>query len=175
MERVPTQLQLLGTRGQFGINRKVHPTGQLHSRMSSRQQDVFMTVTNKDCKDLYVENTASHFRVCLDEYVDWTDTHTSCALLGISCTTQDVGNQSRDIYICCNLVTEQRVGKMKQSLLRRCLVRRDKYQFEEFAHPYYIPLKSIRGNYLEIYIKGDDGEAVSFLKGLTTCTLHFRK
>lgn len=134
-----------------------------------------MTVSNKDCKDLYVENAASRFRVCLDEYVDWSDTHRTCALVAMSCTTQNVGNQSRDIYICCNLVTEQRVGKHKECLLRRCVVRRDKYQFEEFANPYYIPLKSLRGNYLEIYIKGDDGQDVSFLKGLTLCTLHIRK
>ena len=143
--------------------------------MSARQQDVFMTITNKDCKDLYEENTSSRFKVCLEKYQDWSETHRTCALLAISCTTQNVGNQSRDIYICCNLVTEQRVGKTKECLLRRCLMRRDKYQFEEFTYPYYIPLKPLRGNYLEIYIKGDDGEEVSFLKGLTTCTLHLKE
>ena len=143
--------------------------------MSSRQGDLFMTVSNKDCKDLHPSNTASHFKVCLDDYMDFTDTHSSCALLDISLTTQGVGNQGRDIYICTNVVSEQRVGNRKESLLRLTSVRRDKYQRETFVYPYYIPLKPIRGNTLEIYIRGDDGEMVSFLKGTTTCTLHFRK
>ena len=143
--------------------------------MATRPGDIFMTVSNKDSHNVFTSNTASHFKVCLDEYVDYTDYYRSCALLDLSLTTHGVASQPRDIYVCSNLVVEQRVGQRKEALLRRTLVRRDQYQMEKFTRPYYIPLKPIRGNTLEIYIRGEDGEEVSFLRGTTTCTLHLRR
>ena len=145
------------------------------SRMPKVKGDLFMVVSNEDCQDLYTDNTASRFKVSLDEYIDFTDTHSTCALLDIGLTTQHIGNQNRNIYICTNVVAEQRVGVRQESILRMTSVHHDKFQKEKFLYPYYMPLKPIRGNYLEIYIRDERGADASFLKGTTTCTLHFRK
>ena len=139
------------------------------------QADLFITLSNRDCKHLYGDNSASRFKVCLDDYIDFADHYRSCALLDFACTTQDIGNQVRNVYIYCNVTAEQRVGGRWESLLRYTTVRRNRYQLEQFAHPYYIPLKSIRGNYLEIYIRDENGQEVSFLKGTTRCTLHLKQ
>ena len=142
--------------------------------MDSRQQDLFMTVSNRHCQSLYPNNSPGHFKICLDEYIDLSDYYTTCALLDISLTTDDI-KQVRNIYICSNVAAEQYLGNKLEPLMRYTVVARNRYQMEKFAHPYYIPLKPIRCNYLEIYIKDEDGDIVSFLKNTTTCTLHFKK
>ena len=143
--------------------------------MSFATGDLFMTVSNKHCRQLYPDNNSSHYKIHLDEYTDFSDNYSTCALVDIAFTTRDVDLESRNIYVTLNVVAEQVVGTRKESLLRYTTVRRNRAQMEKFSYPYYIPLKPMRGNYLEIYIKDDLGHPVSFLKSTTTCTLHFRQ
>ena len=46
---------------------------------------------------------------------------------------------------------------------------------EKFILPYYIPVKPIKTNILEVYIKDENGKEVSFFKKATMCTFHFGK
>ena len=46
---------------------------------------------------------------------------------------------------------------------------------EKFSPPYYLPVKPIKPNMLEVYIRDADGKEPSFLKKTTTCTFHFKK
>ena len=48
-------------------------------------------------------------------------------------------------------------------------------EMEKFTLPYCIPVKPIKTNILEVYIKDKNGKEVSFLRKTTMCTFHFRK
>ena len=138
------------------------------------EDDMFIVISSQHSKHYFPNNSPSHFRVCLDQFIDFKDAH-QCALMDFTCTTANFESPLLNIYIYFNLVSEQPVGGSRESLVRHTTVRRGQLQMEKFTLPYYLPVKPIRTNTLEVYIRDKDGKQASFLKKTTTCTFHFRK
>ena len=82
---------------------------------------------------------------------------------------------AKSVFIYFNMTSEQLIGGSTDSLMRHTTVQRGRLKMEKFILPYYIPVKPIKTNILEVYIKDENGKEVSFLKKATTCTFHFRK
>ena len=78
------------------------------------------------------------------------------------------------VYSCTLMTSEQPIGGSTDSLMRHTTVQRCRLEMEKFILPYYIPVKPIKTNILEVCIKDENGKEVSFLKKATTCTFHFR-
>ena len=145
-------------------------------------RNLYLHVTSEQSSDYYPDNTASHFRVELDQYFDFSDWE-SLALVDFSCKTgkfldkkEGVGEEElREIYIYCNFTKEQLVAGTRRSLLRYTAVKHDSFQLEQFQTPLYFDCKPIRSNTLEIIIKGADGKPALFLEEVTKCTFHLKK
>ena len=73
------------------------------------------------------------------------------------------------------MTSEQPIGGSTDSLVRHTTVRSGCLKMEKFILLYYIPVKPIKTNILEVYIKDENGKEVSFLKKAMMCTFHFRK
>ena len=138
------------------------------------EDDMYIVVSNQHSKHYFPNNSPSHFRVCLDQYIDFKHVH-KCAMVDFACTTANFETPLQPIYIYFNLVSEQLIGGSRNSLVRYTTVRHGQLQMEKFSPPYYLPVKPIEINLLEVYIRDGDGKEPSFLKKMTTCTFHFRK
>ena len=108
-------------------------------------------------------------------WINFTDDAYECALVDFSCTTTNFQSPLEEIYICLNIVSEQLIGGSRRRLVRRTTVKCARYQMEKFQLPFYVPIKPVASNMLEVYIKGADGKEISFLKNITTCTFHLRR
>ena len=82
---------------------------------------------------------------------------------------------AKSVFIYFNMTSEQPIGGSTDSLMRHTTVQHGHLEMEKFILPYYIPVKPIKTNILEVYIKDENGKEVSFLKKAMTCTFHFRK
>ena len=95
--------------------------------------------------------------------------------MDFTCSTTKFETPAKSVFIYFNMTSEQPIGGITDSLVRHATVRHGYLKMEKFILPYYIPVKSIKTNILEVYIKDEKGKEVSFLKKATTCTFHFRK
>ena len=95
--------------------------------------------------------------------------------MDFTCSTTKFETPAKSVFIYFNMTSEQLIGGSTDSLMRHTTVRRGCLEMEKFILPYYIPVKLIKTNILEVYIKDENGKEVSFLKKTTTCTFHFRK
>ena len=123
-------------------------------------------------------NTPSHFRIGLPNHIDFTGGDYECALMEFTCSTKNFPNNMplTEIYICMNVIGEHITDANRGcNLLRYVVIKWGKFQNTIFPVPYYVRVKTVRTNMLEVYIKDDEGAEVSFLEGKTTCTLHFRR
>ena len=136
--------------------------------------DMYITVSNISVVDQFTNNTPYNFKVLLDQYLDFNSNY-ECALVDFTCSTARNPIKFKHIYIYFNMVEEQPVGGGRQSLIRHTLVQANKLQMEAFAVPYYMPVKQMKTNILEINIKDEYGADASFLRKTTTCTFHVRK
>ena len=58
------------------------------------------------------------------------------------------------------MTSEQPIGGSTDSLVRRTTVQRGHLEMEKFILPYYIPVKPIKTNILEVYIKDKNGSFI---------------
>ena len=79
------------------------------------------------------------------------------------------------VYLYTSMTSEQLIGGSTDSLVRYTTVQRSHLKMEKIILPYYIPVKPIKTNILEVYIKDENGKEVSFLKKAMMCTFHFRE
>ena len=94
----------------------------------------------------------------------------------ISCAQlKNFDDDLRDIYIYFDICTEQLIGGSRGSLVRFTTVDKGQCQMEKFNYPYYVNVKPMNTNQLEVYIKDRNGKDASFLTETTTCTFHLRK
>ena len=112
--------------------------------------------------------------MCLEYYIDLEHPY-ECALMDFTCSTTKFETPAKSVFIYFNMTSEQLIGGSTDSLMRHTTVRRGHLKMEKFILPYYIPVKPIKTNILEVYIKDENGKEVSFLKKTMTCTFHFRK
>ena len=134
----------------------------------------YIVISSKHSKDYFPNNRPSHFRVCLEHYIDFEHPY-ECALMDFTCSTTKFETLAKSVFIYFNMTSEQPIGGSTDSLMRHTTVRRGHLKMEKFILPYYIPVKPIKTNILEAYIKDKNGKEVSFLKKTMTCTFHFRK
>ena len=138
------------------------------------EHEKYIVISSKHSKDYFPNNRPSHFRVCLEHYIDFEHPY-ECALMDFTCSTTKFENPAKSVFIYFNMTSEQPIGGITDSLVRHTTVRCGHLEMEKFILPYYIPVKPIKTNILEMYIKDENGKEVSFLKKATTCTFHFRK
>ena len=88
----------------------------------------------------------------------------------------DLQRGFHSLYIYCNLCTPQFVGDAYVPLLR--IVdnkgKPGEIVMTDIEHPHYVPLSVKSFNTIEINIKNDANEFVSFTSGKVMCKLHFR-
>ena len=89
----------------------------------------------------------------------------------------DIEDGLHDLYIYCDIVKAQYVGNALVPLLRIAPVEGVDGQriSKSFLHPQYIPVDRKVFETIEINIKRDTGESVSFEFGKVLLTLHFRQ
>ena len=119
------------------------------------EEDFYCLLSNTKSADIFEDNSAHHFRVALPQYLQFTRGIYECALMDFSCTTQNFPDKvpMREIYICVNITSEPITGGDHEcNLLRYTTVKRARFQMETFSVPYYIRVKPMRTNILELYI-----------------------
>ena len=81
------------------------------------------------------------------------------------------------MYVYCNVVDSQIVGDTFAPLLRTVAVsgERGSVITSTFDRPHYVPVSTDEVGMLEINIKDDTGEDVSFQFGKVIVKLHFRQ
>ena len=89
----------------------------------------------------------------------------------------DVHRGFNALYIYCNIVDSQIVGDVYAPLLRTVAIRGYRGQVinESFDRIHYVPVNTDEVNTIEINIKDDTGDDVSFQSGKVICKLHFRQ
>ena len=95
--------------------------------------------------------------------------------MDFTCTAANFETPLQPIYIYFNLVSEQLIGGSRNSLARYTTIKHGQLQMKKFSPPYYLSVKPIETNILEVYIRDANGKEPSFLKKMTACTFHFRK
>ena len=101
--------------------------------------------------------------------------HTSVPWWILHAQQQTLRHHCNPFTFTSNLVSEQLIGGSRNSLVRHTTIRHGQLQMEKFSLPYYLPVKPIETNILEVYIRDINGKEHSFLKKTTTCTFHFKK
>ena len=128
------------------------------------EHEKYIVISSKHSKDYFPDNHPSHFLVCLEHYIDFNDPY-ECALVDFTCSTTKFETPAKSEFIYFNMTSEQPIGG-------RTTVQRGHLEMEKFILPYYIPVKPIKTNILEMYVKDENGEEVSFFK--KACThVHF--
>ena len=89
----------------------------------------------------------------------------------------DVNAGLYSLYVYCDIVEAQLVGDTEVPLLRIVAVegKHGDMVTKTFQNPQYLPLAQKHFNTVEINIKTDTGEKVSFESGKSVVTLHFRR
>lgn len=90
----------------------------------------------------------------------------------------DINEGQCAFYVYTNIIEHQLVGDTMAPLLRVVPIRGDKSdtnRSEEFRHVFYFPTINSRSDQIEILIRRDNGEPVSFQTGKVVITLHFKK
>ena len=82
--------------------------------------------------------------------------------MDFTCSTTKFETPAKSGFIYFNMTSEQLIGGSTDSLVRHTTVRHGHLEMEKFILPYYIPVKSIKTNILEVYIKDENGKEVSF-------------
>ena len=96
---------------------------------------------------------------------------------GLSTYPYDVRRGFHSMYVYCNVVDSQIVGDTFAPLLRTISVRGNRGDVinETFDRPHYVPVNTDEISTIEINIKDDTGDDVSFQSGKVLCKLHFRQ
>jgi len=81
------------------------------------------------------------------------------------------------LYVYCNICEPQVVGNYCVPLLRAVHIAGEHGEFvnKTYTEPHYVPINTNKFDVIEIEIKNDIGENVSFKTGKVICKLHFRQ
>ena len=114
------------------------------------------------------------------------------AMLGITSNPIHCGNESRQyhgedvfsldetihtLYVYCNIIENMPVGNDEAPLLRIVGVdaKQGEIAIKTYDNPMYVPVRIKKFDTVEIDIKSNTGEHVSFQHGKSEVILHFRK
>jgi hypothetical protein len=90
----------------------------------------------------------------------------------------DVNEGMTSLFFYCNVVQPQLVGDAMVPLLRVVPLKGDRdypYRYHEFQTVQYVPLVNDTSDIIEIYIRRDNGEPVSFKTGKVIVTLRLER
>ena len=89
----------------------------------------------------------------------------------------DVNRGFYTLYVYCSLCEPQVVGDYYVPLLRAVAIKGDDGEIitQSYIDPHYVPVNTTKFDTIEINIKNDIGENVSFKTGKVICKLHFRQ
>ena len=91
----------------------------------------------------------------------------------------DIRNGLHEFFVYSNIVEPQLVGDVYAPLLRTVAIpaklERGAQERMTYDSPHYVPVLMDEISTIEINIKRDTGENISFATGKTVCTLHFRR
>lgn len=90
----------------------------------------------------------------------------------------DIDEGQTALYVYTNIVENQMIGDTMAPLLRVVPLRGsrdDTYRTEEFQHVIYVPTINARTDIVQLDIRRDDGQPVSFQTGKVIATLHFKE
>ena len=88
----------------------------------------------------------------------------------------DINKGFHSLYVYCNVCEPQIVGDAYVPLLRNVAIKgaRGEYVTKTYGEPHYVPVNTDTVDMIEINIKDDTGQDVSFASGKVVCKLHFR-
>ena len=98
-------------------------------------------------------------------------------VLGFSPTEVDLDHGFHDLYVYCDIILPQYVGDAFVHLTRIVPVegKDGKRVSKSFVRPQYVPVSRKQFESIEVNIKRDTGETVTFEFGRVLLTLHFRQ
>ena len=134
------------------------------------EHEKYIVISSKHSKD-YFPNNRHHIFEYVWNIILILNIHMS-VLSWILPVQQPSLKLQQKVY---SFTSEQLIGGSTDNLMRHTTVRRGCLEMEKFILLYYIPVKSIKTNILEVYIKDKNGKEVSFLRKAMMCTFHFRK
>ena len=97
---------------------------------------------------------------------------------GVAQFPPDISYGFTSLYIYCNIVQPQIVGDVFAPLLRTVAIPtygRGNIIQKTYDQPHYVPVNTDELSIVEINIKDDTGNSVSFASGKVICKLHFRQ
>lgn len=89
----------------------------------------------------------------------------------------DIQQGFYSLYVYCNICEPQVVGDYCVPLLRTVSIQGSDgdHIVKVYGEPHYVPVNTSKFDVIEINIKDDTGENVSFCTGKVICKLHFRQ
>jgi hypothetical protein len=89
----------------------------------------------------------------------------------------DLPHGIRTLYVYCDILEEIPVGDTEAPLLRTVDTNGEfgQMQYRDYEHPRYVPIRKKHFDTIEIDIRSEFGEPVSFISGSSIVTLHLRK
>ena len=89
----------------------------------------------------------------------------------------DIARGFHTLYVYCSVCRDQIVGNVMAPLIRTVGVegQRGQHVTRTFEEPHYVPVNPGEISQIEINIKDDTGEDVSFMSGKVLVKLHFRQ
>ena len=124
------------------------------------EHEMYIVISSMHSKDYFPNNHPSHFRVCLEHYIDLEPYE--CALMDFTCSTTKFETPAKRVFIYFNMTSEQLIGGSTDSLMRHTTVLQGHLEMKKFILPYYIPVKPIKTNILEVNIKDENGKKFHF-------------
>ena len=101
------------------------------------------------------------------------------SLSGTATYPPDIRNGVHELFVYSNIVEPQLVGDVYAPLLRTVAIpaklERGAQERMAYDSPHYVPVLMDEISTIEVNIKSDTGENISFATGKTVCTLHFRR
>lgn len=133
-----------------------------------QRQQFHLFLSSDDSKEYYPQNYSGHFTVKLPEYVEF-EGEWWVALCDISYPEP---LDTSDINVMTNICEDSVWRDTKQAILRRIRTQGNT-QHHIFALPIYQKVRGKGFDSVTLYIRGENNQPISFIKGTLTCTLHF--
>ena len=132
------------------------------------KQQFHLFLSSVDSMEYYPQNYPGQFLIHLPETLklegEWW--------VGLSDISYPEPLNSSCINVMTNICEDSAWRGTKQAILRR-IPTQGNINHHIFTIPYYQRVRGKEIDWLSIYIRDENNQPVSFLKGTLTCTLHF--
>ena len=98
------------------------------------EHEKYIVISNKHSKDYFPNNHPSHFKVCLEHYIDFEGPY-ECALMDFTCSTTKFETPANSVFTYFNMTSEQPISGSTDSLMRHTTAQRGCLKMEKFILP----------------------------------------